>query len=180
MTTMTRKDEMLGLYLNDHLAGATAGVELAKRMAGENHDPAGRQEMARLAEEINEDREALIEVLATLDLPRRQYKAWLGWLGEKAARLKLNGRVLTRSPLSRVVELEALRLGIEGKASVWRTLRNRAEADPRLDTDRFERLIDRARQQADQVEDLRVLAATDTFGGATDPLKTLRDVEEDS
>ena len=28
--------DLLTIYLNDHLAGATAGVELARRAAGEN------------------------------------------------------------------------------------------------------------------------------------------------
>jgi hypothetical protein len=43
-------------------------------------------------------------------------------MGEKAARLKLNGHLLARSPLSSLEELEMLRLGVEGKAAGWRTL----------------------------------------------------------
>lgn len=93
----------------------------------------------------------------------RGYKISLAWLGEKAARLKLNGRLTVRSPLSLVEELELLRLGVEGKAAGWRTLRARADADTRLDQAALDRLITRARSQADLLEDLRVQAASDAF-----------------
>ena len=61
--------------------------------------------------------------MAVLGLPVRHYKLSAAWAAEKAARLKLNGRLLSRSPLSSLEELEMLRLGVEGKAAGWRTLR---------------------------------------------------------
>ena len=73
--------------------------------------------------------------------------------------LKLNGYLLIRSPLSSLEELEMLRLGVEGKAAGWRTLRVLAETDKRLDSGRLDELIARARRQADLLEDLRVRAA---------------------
>jgi hypothetical protein len=79
-------------------------------------------------------------------------------LGEKAGRLKFNGRLLARSPLSDLEELELLRLGVEGKAAGWRTLRILAGTDPRLDAGRLNELISRARSRADQLEELRVRA----------------------
>jgi hypothetical protein len=95
----------------------------------------------------------------------RHYKTVLAWAAEKVARLKPNGHVLTRSPLSRVVELEALRLGVEGKAAGWRTLRARAERDARLDGARLYELVKRATRQIDELERLRVEAAVEAFGG---------------
>lgn len=163
--TLPHDDRYLGLYLNDHLAGATAGTELAKRLAGENRDRPGGQALAGLADDVGEDRAALLAVMATLDVPVRRYKEVLGWVGEKAGRLKLNGRVLSRSPLSQVVGLEAMLLGIEGKAALWRTLRARAAADSRLAVDGFDILLGRAREQAELVESLRVLAAAEAVGG---------------
>ena len=149
----------LGIYLNDHLAGATGGMELARRMAGSHHDPAQQMTLHRLAAEITQDRRALLDVMAVLGLPVRHYKASAAWAAEKAGRLKLNGRLLSRSPLSSLEELEMLRLGVEGKAAGWRTLRALADADSRLDRDRLEELMTRARQQADLLEELRVQAA---------------------
>jgi hypothetical protein len=71
--------------------------------------------------------------------------AGAAWIGEKAGRLKSNGRLFTRSPLSDLEELEMLRLGIEGKAAGWRTLRTLADTDTRLDPQRLDELISRAR-----------------------------------
>jgi hypothetical protein len=61
-----------------------------------------------------------------------------------------------------------LRLGVEGKAAGWRTLRALAETDKRLDPGRLDELISRARRQADLLEELRVRAAGQVIGlGAT-------------
>lgn len=173
MNSTRHNDKNLGIYLNDHLAGATAGAELASRLVGETRNRAGGKMMTRLASEISEDRRTLVDVMASLDVPVRQYKTWLGWLGEKAARLKLNGHLLTRSPLSLVIGLEAMRLGVDGKTAVWRTLRARAATDSRLDPDQLNSLLERARRQSDQLERLRILAATEAFGGDADPLETM-------
>ncbi|WP_051174060.1 hypothetical protein [Amycolatopsis orientalis] len=162
---------LLGIYLNDHLAGATAGTELAKRLAGAERGHRGEAVLSRLADEIADDRNALLTCMAALEVPVRQYKTIAAWAGEKLARLKPNGRLVSRSPLSRVEELEMLRLGVEGKAAGWRTLRARAGTDPRLDAGRLDDLIDRARRQIDELEELRVRAVAEAFGGATEPVK---------
>jgi hypothetical protein len=146
---------LLAIYLNDHLAGATGGVELARRVARAQ----GSAELNRLADDIEEDRATLTAIMRRLDVTIDPVKVAAGWLGEKAARLKLNGRLFTRSPLSTLIELEAMRLGVEGKAAGWRTLRTMATRDPRLDTGEFDRLIERADQQVEALEEMRVGAA---------------------
>ncbi len=150
---------MLGIYLNDHLAGATAGTELAHRMARSHGDGKDSGTLRRLAAEIGRDRAALLDIMTALGIKVRRYKVSAAWIGEKAGRLKFNGRLFTRSPLSDLEELEMLRLGVEGKAAGWRTLRTLAETDTRLDPGRLAELISRARQQADLLEDLRIGAA---------------------
>ena len=97
--------------------------------------------------------------MAVLGLPVRNYKLSAAWMAEKAARLKLNGRLLSRSPLSSLEELEMLRLGVEGKAAGWRTLRTLAETDSRLNRGRLDELMAGAREQAGLLEELRVQAA---------------------
>jgi len=151
--------ELIGIYLNDHLAGATAGTELAHRIARSHDEVADRATLQRLAGEINADRRALLEIMALLGVPVRHYKTTAAWLGERAGRLKFNGRLRTRSPLSSLEELELLRLGVEGKAAGWRTLRELAGAEPRLSGAWLDELLTRARAQADLLEDLRVRAA---------------------
>jgi hypothetical protein len=161
---------LLGIYLNDHLAGAVAGGGLAHRLAEAEGQPPGGGELRKLAAEVEEDRAALLDMMAALEVPVRHYKTWAAWTAEKLARLKLNGRLVGRSPLSRVVELEAMRLAVEGKAAGWRTLRARAETDSRLDSARLDGLIDRAQRQIELLERLRVRAAADVFGGGAEPV----------
>jgi hypothetical protein len=60
----------------------------------------------RLAAEVGQDRAALEDIMGALGIPVRAYKVYAAWIGEKAARLKLNGYLLTRSPLSGLEELE--------------------------------------------------------------------------
>ena len=150
---------VFGIYLNDHLAGATAGSELARRMARSHQEREEATLLKRLAAEIARDRTALLDIMAALGIPVRAYKVGAAWMGEKAGRLKFNGRILSRSALSDLEELELLRLGVEGKAAGWRTLRILAATDARLDADRLDELISRASSQADQLEELRLRAA---------------------
>ena len=155
---------LLGIYLNDHLAGATGGLELARRVAASHRGPGAGATVQRLAAEVAQDRAALEDIMTALGIPVRCYKVCAAWIGEKAARLKLNGYLLARSPLSSLEELEMLRLGVEGKAAGWRTLRVLAEVDKRLDSAWLDELISRARRQADLLEELRVRAAGQIIG----------------
>ena len=150
---------MLGIYLNDHLAGATAGTELAHRIARSAGDGQDSGMLRSLAAEVAHDRAALLDIMAALGIKVRRYKVGAAWIGEKAGRMKFNGRLFARSPLSNLEELEIMRLGVEGKAAGWRTLRTVAETNARLDPARLDELISRARRQADLLEDLRVDAA---------------------
>jgi hypothetical protein len=157
---------LLGIYLNDHLAGATGGVELARRAARGCRGSATGAALEALTAEIAEDRAGLLDIMAALGISARQYKIYAAWVGEKVGRLKLNGRLVGRSPLSTLVELEALRLGVEGKAAGWRSLRalaDLADREPRLDPTRLDELIDRARQQSQTLEELRLRTAAEIF-----------------
>jgi hypothetical protein len=160
---MNRK--LLGIYLNDHLAGATVGLELAKRASGSNQDGELGEFLATLAQEIDEDRESLRAIMKRLEYGEDIPKKLTAWAAEKLGRLKPNGQLLGYSPLSRVVELEALALGVTGKAALWKVLHGLASEEPRLDAAELDRLRKRAERQRDGVERHRVRAAADAFGG---------------
>jgi hypothetical protein len=155
---------LLGIYLNDHLAGATGGVELARRAAAARRQESVGDALLRFAADVAADRAALLEIMTTLGVPVRAYKVCAGWIGEKAGRLKLNGRLLGRSPLSSLEELEMMCLGVAGKVAGWRTLRVLADTDPRLDCGRLDELIARGDSQLKLLEDLRVRAARSALG----------------
>jgi hypothetical protein len=153
-------NNLLGIYLNDHLTGATLGTELARRMVRSHRGREDSGPLSRLASEIAQDRSTLLNIMASLGVTVRAYKVGAAWIGEKAGRLKFNGRLLSRSPLSDLEELEILRLGVEGKAAGWRTLRARADTDARLDAGRLDELIARASRQVEELEELRIRAAS--------------------
>jgi hypothetical protein len=91
------------------------------------------------------------------------------WLSEKAGRLKLNGQLRGYSDLSRVVELEGLCVGVEGKASMWAALRSIADQDSRLQSFDFAALEGRARRQREQLEVHRLAAVATAFQGRDVP-----------
>lgn len=158
---------LIAIYLNDHLAGSTGGVELARRTLGANRGTAFEAPLERLATEIAEDREALLDVMTRLEVARDPLKVWAGWLAEKCGRLKLNGRLTGYSPLSRVLELELLALGVEGKRALWRALARVAESDARLEGVDLDALIGRAERQRRLLERERLRAVELAFGPPT-------------
>jgi hypothetical protein len=162
MTEPTRQARkgLLGVYLNDHLAGATTGVGLARRMAA-SAEPGTESAtiLSQLAGEIAADRSALVKIMGTLGIAVRGYKVFAAWAGQHAGRLKLNRHLLTRSPLSGLVEAEGLRLIVEGDAALWRTLRVLAEAEHALDARWLDELIARADRQSALLESMRTSLA---------------------
>ncbi|WP_435822183.1 transaldolase [Actinacidiphila alni] len=150
---------LLAIYLNDHLSGATAGLELLRRAAPAQPDEEHRAVLADLAHQVEQDRDSLTLIMSDLDIPAGRAKIALGWLAEKAGRIKPNGHLFSRSPLSDVLELESMLLGVRGKAACWRTLRALADTDPRLFADHLDELLARADRQSESLEELRLAAA---------------------
>jgi hypothetical protein len=155
---------LLAIYLNDHLAGSTAGLELAQRAAANNRTSGYGPDLEQLAAEIREDRESLLEIMRSLGVGIDRVKVSAAWAGEKLARLKLNGRLLGYSPLSRIVELEALTLGVTGKLAMWRALEQLETTRPELSKARLAELITRAKRQQDGLEKQRQRAIQEGLG----------------
>jgi hypothetical protein len=153
----------LTTYLNDHLAGATAGLDLARRTASSNDGTPYGRVLAEVAEEVAEDREALEEVMARLSVSRDRVKVAGAWAAEKLGRFKLNGSLLSYSPLSRLEEIEGLALGVEGKLSLWQSLKLTYGGDPRLRGVDLDALIERARSQRRRLERQRRRAAQEAL-----------------
>jgi hypothetical protein len=144
--------ELLPIYLNDHLAGSTAGRDLARRAAGSNEGTEFGGFFSDLAAQIEADRAQLEDVMARLGVSRDPIKVGAAWLAEKLGRLKLNGRLLEYSPLSRVIEIEGLIAGVNGKRALWKVLAAAAPSEPRIADIDFVHLIARAEEQAGGLE----------------------------
>jgi hypothetical protein len=157
-------DELLEIYLADHLAASTAGVALARRTAESNAGTALGEVLRRLATEIEDDRRTLQTIVAELGFRESKAKDAVAWVGEKVGRLKLNGQLRGYSPLSRVLELEALSVGVAGKLALWQSLQSVPALSERLRDCDLDRLADRARRQRAEIEAQRLEAARETFG----------------
>jgi hypothetical protein len=165
-------EKYLRIYLQDHLAGSTAGLELARRARGSNEGTDYGPPLAKIADEIEADRRHLQGIMEDLGFGGDKLKNVAAWGLEKVGRLKLNGELTSYSPLSRVVELEGLLTGITGKRALWVSLLELVPGEPRLDAALLERLRDRADEQRATVEELRERAAREAFGGvAPDPAR---------
>ncbi|MDD9206116.1 NAD-dependent epimerase/dehydratase family protein, partial [Georgenia sp. 10Sc9-8] len=144
----TYDDSLLGLYLSDHLTGATAGLSRFERIAEAYRDLPLHAELVEVTEQIRAEREFLDELIENLQLSQRPHRQAAAWLGEHFARLKANGRFFSRSPMSAVLEPELMRSAVLGKLGVWQTLRDLAP-DLGLDAEEMQSLADQARAQAE-------------------------------
>lgn len=155
-------DRALAIYLGDHFAGATAGVELARRARSSNRESeAFGEPLARICEEIEADRETLRQLMERLGVDPGRLKPAAGWLAEKLGRLKPNGQLHGYAPLSRVVELEGLNIGIAGKTCLWRTME--LSLGGRWQEFDFAALAERAARQRETVEELRQRAVAEAM-----------------
>jgi hypothetical protein len=156
----------LAIYLNDHLAGATLAVELARRLRSSNKDDGEfGQPLSQLCAEIEADRETLERLMEHLEVGRDPVKPTLAKGAEKLGRLKLNGRIWGYSPLSRVLELEVLSGLVGGKMQLWNALEQ--SFGETLDGFDFHALAARADNQGQRLEDLHLAAAQRALPSAT-------------
>jgi hypothetical protein len=149
---------MLSTYLTDHLAGATAGVALARRAAKHNDGtPAGRR-LEQIAHEIEADRETLATFMSELGVRPSRAKNATAWVMERLSRLKPNGRAHGDTSFLRMHELETLSLGIAGKQALWEALRAAPESAAIANLD-LDDLAELARSQRERVEIERIALA---------------------
>jgi hypothetical protein len=160
--------DLLGVYCNDHLAAATGGIELVSRMINRWRGTPYEPHLEKLLDELREERAGLRSTMASLGIPVRQYKQLATWVGEKLTRAKLNGRLLSRSPLSDVIEFEFIATAVLAKRAGFETLRAVAEIDGRIDSALFQRLIDQADGQHKWLAEARREVAAEVFGGRSE------------
>jgi len=160
----TEREQFVRIYLNDHLAGAVAGTRLAHRLAEAERDGPDGPALATVAAEIQHDRQSLVALLDALGVEQQRYKQALAWAAEQVSSLKLNGRLVRRSPLSTLAEVEGVLLGVRGKLAGWETMRMAlGEAPGGVD---LARLIERAEAQLRTLAELHARAAERALGRA--------------
>jgi hypothetical protein len=155
----------LATYLNDHLAGATAGAKLAERIAETSKGTIDEAELHEIAREIHRDREALIEIMRQLGVAQQPVKKAVAAMAEQASRIKLSSLGSRVPALARVLQLETLVLGVAGKQRLWLALQ-RVEASTVITID-VDDLCVRAEDQLRRLERIRETAVREAFDSST-------------
>ena len=149
----------LAIYLKDHHAAGSAGARLAARIAESVRPTEARADLARIAQEVQEDLHTLERVMLAEKVRPNAAKDTVAKSLELLGRLKPNGRITGRAPLSDVIELETLLVGITGKAALWKSL---AEGGTKASVD-LDELLGRADAQRATVSRCRDRAASRAF-----------------
>jgi len=151
----------LSTYLNDHLAGSAGALDLLDSLRGHANTDEMAATLESVTTDIEADRETLLGVMERLGVETSTIKQAAARFGEKALRVKTSAVVTGDDDLSRLLGLEALRVGIAGKEAGWSALRA-VEHDALTGVD-FDALIARARDQREQLEPFRLMAAAAAF-----------------
>lgn len=151
-------------YLNDHRAGATAGTALVRRIWRNNRLTKWGPMIEEVAESIERDLVVLDEVRAAAGVSGGDLKRAAALLTERASRLKLNGHLLTYSPLSRVLELETLMSAVRGKQGLWVALRSAGPSHPEWSEFDFAALEERGSEQLETLARVHEWAVTEMVG----------------
>jgi hypothetical protein len=156
--------EELATYLNDHVAGAVGALELVAHLALAETGTDRAAFFSQLHVDISSDREELGRLMARLGFAESVPRKTAAWFGEKLAELKLRVDSSPDGGLHLLESLETVSLGIEGKRGLWKALRAASESEPGLQGLDYDRLEQRAAEQRERVEKLRLEVAKSVLG----------------
>jgi hypothetical protein len=151
--------EQLAVYLNDHLAGAVAALELLSHIEERHPNTGAARLVVELRPAITEDVQALKDLMQRAGVVESRPRQAAAWISAKLAELKVRLDDRSDGSLSLFESLEALSLGIGGKQVLWDALAAAAVAAPTLQATDYARLKQRAEDQRRRVERQRLDAA---------------------
>jgi hypothetical protein len=152
--------ERLHTYLNDHLAGSVAAIELLDGVIEHHSEDRITKIFRDLRDEIQDDQETLRNLIRKLGAKESAMRKAGAWLAEKFSRIKIGD---ADDSVELLQALEALALGITGKQLLWRSLVAVAPDYPALQGTDFSELGKRAQDQFERVETLRLEMAREAF-----------------
>jgi hypothetical protein len=149
----------LATYLNDHLAGAVAALELLEHLERAHAGTPIARALSELRAEIEADRETLESLMMRLHVTESRPRKATAWHAERLAWLKLRLDDSGHGAFRLFESLEAVSLGIEGKLALWHTLAAVAPVVPDVSGLDYETLMRRATDQRGRAEAVRLGAA---------------------
>ncbi|MGI3783711.1 MAG: hypothetical protein ACRYG2_23345 [Janthinobacterium lividum] len=119
---VARPSQALAIYLRNHEAAAAAGTDLFARMSRSQADRAWGPTVVQVADEVAEDLVTLRALLHDVGVRPDALSSLALRAGERIGRLKPNGHLVTRAPLSDLIEVEAGLDAVQAKGSGWKAL----------------------------------------------------------
>jgi hypothetical protein len=165
----TAAPKSLELYLNDHLAASVTAIKLLSRLQTATVRQGSVSPFAaEIQADVESDQGELKMLMDKLQVKESPMRKATGWIAEKFTELKLKLDDPSNSDLAVLEILEIVEIGIEGKRGLWQALdASSANLHSLRDFD-FQRLTQRAQQQHDRVEAVRLQAARETLA-CTEP-----------
>jgi uncharacterized protein YukE len=152
--------ERLHTYLNDHLAGSVAAIELLEKLIEQHSEDRFAKTFRDWRAEIQADQETLRDLIRKLGAEESAIRKAGAWVAEKFSRIKVGDLDDSAGLLQ---ALEALALGITGKRLLWRSLAAITPNFAALQGTDFGELEKRAQEQFERVETLRLEMAREAF-----------------
>jgi hypothetical protein len=153
----------LTTYLNDHLAGSVAALELLDRLIATYEGKPIQQFLEDLRKDIDADQGELQNLIEKLGEKESSVRKVGLWLAEKFSRAKIRLSDSEENQMGLFHALEGLVLGITGKRCLWAALAAAAETVPQLRELDYARLEKRAAEQRDRVDAKRLEIARTIF-----------------
>ena len=154
--------KQLATYLNDHLAGATAAVDLLDHLIKAHEGKPLGKFFEELRSEVVSDQEVLKKLLQRFS-KENALKKVSSWIASKIGQAKMRAGGEKPGEMGLVQALEALVLGITGKQLLWRALNATLGTSPLLRGADLGKLEERAIDQLERVEARRLEAAREAF-----------------
>lgn len=151
----------LFVYINDHIAGSVAALELIDHLIETYADQPLESFLVDLRRDVQADQEVLKQLLGNAEQKESLPRKIAGWVTEKFARSKIKLADEQIGGLGLVQALEILALGIRGKQLLWRALAT-SNWHSLQDLD-LARLEQRAIEQQKRVDENRLAAARAAF-----------------
>jgi hypothetical protein len=155
--------KQLVVYLNDHLAGSVAAIELLDHLIKDQTGQRFEKFLIDLRDDITADQETLRDLIRKLGSEEGALRKAGAWIVEKLGQAKVGGSGDQTNGLGLFQALEMLALGIKGKELLWRSLMAVEATLPQLQGIGLSQLESRAQEQFERVDRERLHLARETF-----------------
>ena len=153
----------LASYLNDHLAGSVAAIELLDYLIKTHESKPLAKFFKELRDDVSADQDVLHKLLRKFKAKESAIRKAGGWLAEKFGRAKIQVAGDKFGEMGLVQALEVLVLGITGKQLLWRALNSALGTSPLLRGVDLAQLEERAIDQIERIEVKRLEVAREAF-----------------